>query len=193
MSTGRDPFKHCLFSTPAHAFSLAPRLRDEDVAEVEAVGASPLVSLLAGVSRSAPCLTFAPDGVTPECMFGVAPSYNFWSRGGNSGVVWLLGSKALVTTYKREFVTAGRKWADLANRKYPILYNVVDARNEVHIHWLERIGCTFVELYLEYGPQKRPFILFMRKGDTHVRTSNTRSDSNRCRCRCRGSASASPK
>lgn len=85
-------------STDSDCRLLAPRLREEDVAEVRAAnGFTPLTALTMGWLHSSPCLSIVHDGLVIG-MFGVAPSDDPLV-----GHVWLLASPEL-PSIKSEFI-----------------------------------------------------------------------------------------
>lgn len=125
-------------SVIADAYSLAPRLRAEDAAEVAKCGHDPLEDLIHGVENSRPAMTAyrESDGL-PIAMYGVVPAEPY-SR---VGVVWLLGSPELVQgAYCKQFLRECRSIVEHLNDTYPILTNVIDAANVVHVRWIEWCG-----------------------------------------------------
>jgi hypothetical protein len=42
------------------------------------------------------------------------------------------------------------------------LWNIVDARNELHIRWLKRFGFVALKKHPQVGPQGLPFFEFVR-------------------------------
>lgn len=126
-------------ATMADAESLAPRLRDADVAEISAGGGgSPMACLVHGVNHSEPAMTIyrVSDGL-PVGMYGVVPSEPF----ARVGVVWLLGTSELVREpLKHAFLRRSRRIVQLLNETYPVLTNLIDSRNILHIQWIEWMG-----------------------------------------------------
>jgi hypothetical protein len=140
----------------AHASSIAPRLRTADRDEIHAVsGQDPEAALLNGIRMSAKAITLLIDD-QPEAIFGVV------EKDKQTGIVWMLGTDELVREPKR-FWIAGKSWLTTLHMTWPVLTNYIDARNEVHIRWLERMGAKFHGTEPEFGFEKRPFRLF-----THV-------------------------
>jgi hypothetical protein len=64
--------------------------------------------------------------------------------------------------YQMKFLRRSRIYIELIQQEYPLLHNVVDARNELHIKWLKWMGFKFIQLHEEYGVEKRPFYEFIR-------------------------------
>jgi hypothetical protein len=140
---------------------LAPVMRQADIDEVKAAsGHSPEVALLMGMCHSRPAYTFLDPEGNVAGMFGVVPSTEI------SGAVWMLGGTS-VERYPITFLKNCRKWTDHLNELYPVLFNVVDERNELHIKWLKWMGFSFINKHEAYGVEQRPFYEFVRVR-THV-------------------------
>jgi hypothetical protein len=77
----------------------------------------------------------------------------------DAGLIWLLGSDELVR-YSYVFLRQCRAWITKLHARYEILWNCVDARNEVHVRWLVWCGFTILETIEEYGVERRPFYGF---------------------------------
>jgi len=112
-------------------------LRQADREEVEALtGRDAREALVESVVRSAAAWAGLANGEL-VCLFGVVPV----SLVGVTGIPWLLGSDA-VTRYGRPFLRRNRAYLREMLREFPVLRNVVDARNTVSIRWLEWLGFT---------------------------------------------------
>lgn len=124
------------------AVSLAPRLREADLREIDALGQDPLSALLGGVA-SKPGLVIVPecDLEWPLAAFGVEPA----EYGRKVGYIWMLATDELVEGHSIEFLRKSRDWVDWLNTRYSVLTNIMDARNTVHSRWLE--WCKFVFTY----------------------------------------------
>jgi hypothetical protein len=138
---------------PGDELDLVPRLRDADLREIKAAtDASPLDVLREGAEQSVPSCTIIGNYDTVAGMFGAT----------REGRVWLLGSEELVTSpLNRQFLRECRRWCDKLHDLYPLLWNVIDERNEVHIRWLKWMGFTFINKK-PYGPHGLPFLEFVR-------------------------------
>lgn len=125
-------------ATLADAHDLAPRLRADDVAEVEASGGyAPLGALLASLEASEVAFALVIDGRV-EALFGVAAP----------GVVWLLGSDVLLRR-PLALCRQARVWLPILLDRYPVLTNCVDARYRTALRLAEWLG-------FEIGPEE-PF------------------------------------
>lgn len=144
-------------STLQDALELAPRLRTRDKEEVLAAGSSsPEEALVAGVETSDICLTVDDLEGNPQLMMGVGPSHDPLM-----GYVWMLSSDFLLTQ-RKALVRHTPEFLDLFHSRYPLLTNAVDARNKVHIHWLKRVGFSFINTLHDCGPHSLPFYSFVR-------------------------------
>jgi hypothetical protein len=115
-------------------------LRRADREEVEALsGRDPRAVLVESVERSTYAWAGLADG-NLVCLFGVCPM----TLVGVTGVPWLLGSDA-VCAYSRPFLRRNRAFVHAMLKEYPVLRNVVDARNAVSIRWLRWLGFTLGE------------------------------------------------
>ena len=138
---------------------VADNMRKEDVAEVKAqTGACPKGGLLYAYFMSKPCLTTVSRHGHLMSMGGVVP------EGKNMGRIWLLGSQSMFddSIDKRWFLRSSKKTLAEMQRLYPLLFNMVDARNEVHVKWIDWLGFTFIKKHLNWGPESQMFYEFVR-------------------------------
>lgn len=112
---------------------IAENLRPEDRRELEtATGHSAVEAVFRSLASSEWAYVSRYKG-EPHAVFGVT----------SGGVIWMVGTKAIekspIATLKlaREFI------AGLLEHHYQILWNQVDARNTLHIRWLESLGFSF--------------------------------------------------
>lgn len=139
------------------AGALAPRLRAADLREIQAVTRqSPLEVLLGGIAASDPCDAVVDGDDRPLAVFGVVPGEDR-----DTGVIWLLGSDELVER-PFAFLRRSRAAIDALLGRYRTLWNVVDARNEVHVRWLRWCGFVIRRTIDDYGVERRPFYEFAR-------------------------------
>ena len=121
---------------------LAKHLRQDDVNEAAAWGKDPFAALVSGFDNSTPCLTFTDPEGNPAGMFGVVPQ-------GRWGAVWMLGTNA-IERWPITFLKRSKPWVERLNVIFPLLYNVVDERNTVHIAWLSWCGFEFAQQRMAY-------------------------------------------
>lgn len=158
-------------ATPDDARNLSPRLRDQDVAEIQASsGSSPLAALLRGVEISQWAYAVELEGEV-VALFGVAEMAPE-SATYRVGVPWLLGSDAFfqeVGTFRlhRQAI----RWLRRMHDDFPHLLNLVDCRNVDSIQWLSRLGFEFTALHPRYGAGHHPFIQFERIAESCVTPS----------------------
>lgn len=145
-------------ATEEDARYLAPRLRKEDMEEVRAnTGEDPLTALLHGLEVSTPCYAIINNTEEPVGMFGAGPL-----PVPNLGFVWMLASPGLVDI-QVPFLRQSKRWIEQMHKDVaPVLTNVVDVRNKVHIRWLKWCGFTFLRRHEDFGVEKRPFVEFVR-------------------------------
>jgi len=136
---------------------IAPRLRKADREECQAAtGKQPLEVLHAGLSLGDISLTLrSPDGDRVG-LCGVVKSYLE-----NAGVVWMCATDDIYQ-YQMTFLRNSKEALAYLGQDYSLLYNCVDARNTVHIKWLDWMGFTFINKHETYGAENRPFYEFVR-------------------------------
>lgn len=164
--------------TPAaaqDAAALAPRLRRADRRELAALGRAPLEALTEALAISDVALTLwrAPPAGPPRiaALLGAAP----WPEAPDVASPWMMGSDDLPALSKA-VVRRTRVWAARLGAGRSLLVNAVDARNALHIRWLQFAGFTFFDRLDAMGPERRPFLSFAalpnedltEKGTLHV-------------------------
>ena len=141
---------------PQDAFELAERLRIADQNEIRAaLGKDPLAVLARCPVISPVCYTVVNEHGRPVAMFGITPDRS----DPEAGIPWALGTPEL-TRNRIAFLKESRSWLKHFQQGYRKLWNYIDARNEVHIRWVTRIGFRIVERIEEFGFEKRPFYRF---------------------------------
>lgn len=151
-----------LHARPSNAFdvwAIASDMRPEDVAEVQAAGGgTPEMALLVGKNESDQCFTvYHPKYPSVSlAMFGYKAT-----EPGLCGVIWMLASNKLLT-HRCAFLRSAGWWVDKIQEELPLVYNLVDERNRLHIKWLKWMGFTFLQRHSQFGPQKLPFLEFVR-------------------------------
>ena len=134
--------------TTEAALEVASNLRPEDLREVvEGHGLDPMILLpMAAQERSAVYFT-VPDGKTAG-LAGV----------GKGGVIWMLCTPD-IQRYPITFAREAKRYVD--SREEPLLWNIVDCRNTVHLKLLSFLGFKFLRK-LRHGPYNLEFIEFCR-------------------------------
>lgn len=136
--------------------ALAPRLRQADIDEVKAAsGLDPETALILSHQVSSECFTVF-GGCNQIAMFGVKQEDN-----PSIGRIWMLGSDE-IHDHRFGFLRRSKAWVDHLQDRYPILYNYIDARNTVHIRWLQWLGFSFINEVHGYGSEQRLFYQFVR-------------------------------
>ena len=139
--------------------AVADRMRTEDINELKAgIGACPKGGLLYAYFMSKPCLTVVSRHGHLMAMAGVVPESQ------TTGRIWLLGCQSIVddSIDKRWFLRHSKQVLAQWQKTYPLLFNVVDARNEVHVKWISWLGFTFIKKHLHWGTEDRMFYEFVR-------------------------------
>jgi hypothetical protein len=144
------------YTRPTDPAIVAFDMRQADRDEVAACsGLGPQEAVEVGYRLSTECFTVeAQSNGLPLAMFG----YLLDPIGAR---VWMLGSDHLFD-YKWDFLKKSRKWVDYLQQQSPLLYNLIDQRNTVHIRWLQWLDFKFVRTVPHYGVQGLPFIEFVR-------------------------------
>ena len=133
---------------------VASEMRSEDVEEIRASGGhTPEEALRIGYRASEPCFT-AELGGRPFAMFGTGPHED------KVGWIWLLGTDD-IGTCPVSFLRWSKKMLPYLLQPYAMVWNLVDARNTVHIKWLRWLGFTLIRR-VNHGPQQLPFYEFAR-------------------------------
>lgn len=123
---------------PTDVFAVMADLRDADRDEITAlVGAEGVTDAIgSSVSSSARSWTLTDNG-HPIAVFGVAPSDM-----PGVGVPWLVGTPGILRR-RRSFMRLCAAYIPLMHTLFPVLCNIVDARNTRAIAWLHHAGFTF--------------------------------------------------
>lgn len=130
-------------------------MRPEDVAECRAYsGATPSEALLNGFKISSESYTATLKG-EPIMIFGVVPVEEM------AAAIWLLSTPE-IEDVSLTFLRESRRIISDFHDRWPVLFNYVDARNEVHLKWLRWIGFVFIARHPEFGIEKREFIEFIK-------------------------------
>lgn len=139
------------------AGQLASKLRAADLLEIKAVTHEDPYSLIRhSIVWSHPCYTIVEEKDQPLAIFGAVPDP--CTKG--LGRIWLLGSEELVLHHSYTLLRRSREWIDKLHESYSTLWNYVDARNTVHIRWLEWCGFTLLRRVEGHGVEQRLFYEF---------------------------------
>ena len=130
---------------------LAPRLRFEDKREIlDGTGLNPYQALTASFNCSDISLTIVDTKNIPVGIFGVSAD----------GAIWLLATPE-IKRIRFSFLRESRKVVNLLNKKYKILWNYVDCRNDLHLRWLKWCGFSFLRK-INHGVNQKPFYEFIK-------------------------------
>lgn len=135
------------------AFWFASRLRPEDAGEL--LRAHPdgnLWSILVNaitVSEESYTLRFGNED--PCILFGVRPI-------GPSGVIWMVGTPD-IHGHAISILREARHWFTAWKQRYSYLCNYVEARNDLHVRWLQLLGAAFPRCDLRNGEEVLVFII----------------------------------
>lgn len=155
---------HVEVATAQHAHDLAPRLRDQDLAEIRATsGEEPLAALLHSLRVSDPDMVWAAlEGDETVALFGANRITHRW------GGIWLLGSEG-IRRNKAEAWQIMRAYLAEMHLRYEVLTNFIDVRNTVSLAWLERLGFVPLQAIPDYGVEGRLFIQYAsHREEPHV-------------------------
>ena len=130
------------------AYEVASNLRPEDEREVrEGHGHIPKIHIPL-FSREGHCVYFTvPNGETAG-IAGVT----------ENGSIWMLCTPSILK-YPLTFAKEAKRFVD--NRPEPLLWNIADKRNTVHLKLLKFLGFKFLR-EVTYGPNNLTFIEFAK-------------------------------
>jgi hypothetical protein len=132
-------------ATREHAEELAPTLRAEDVAEVQACGyVDGRHALLMALERSSAAWAALLDGKV-GALFGVSVG-----PGIEDDLIWLLAG-AVFAKHPRPFMRRAKKILEQLLDYHPSLGNFIDARHAESLRWVKWLGFTVGEA-VPYGP-----------------------------------------
>jgi hypothetical protein len=80
--------------------------------------------------------------------------------GDGVGAIWLLATKDLATI-KIAFLKKCKEVVEVFHKKYRIICNFVDCRNQLHIKWLKWCGFKFINKQ-KWGVLQKPFYQFIK-------------------------------
>jgi len=130
------------------ALEVASNLRSDDLREVvEGHGLNPMILLPLAAEEGSAVYFTVPDGKTAG-LAGV----------GDDGTIWMLCTPE-IERYPITFAREAKRYVD--SREEPLLWNIVDCRNTVHLKLLKFLGFKFLRK-VTHGPNNLPFIEFCR-------------------------------
>lgn len=142
-------------AVPSDCAPIGAALREADTRELEAsLGFAGEEAVLFSLAHS-DCSYTVADQDGPFMIFGLVDSDQE-----GVGIVWLLSTDK-INDYPRTFLKFSLKWVDWCNERYPVLTNIVDLRNTLHIRWLRWLGCEFPAQH-KVGPDETLFVQFVR-------------------------------
>lgn len=144
-------------ATVEDATHIANNLREADRMECDALLALPPILVLpAAVASGRRVWTFHAHTGEPVGLFGVDPTHV-----PEVGTIWMCSTDS-INKHKHEFLVQSRPYLWALNDEFPILTNMVDARNTLHHRWLKWLGFAFLQRIEKWGARSVPFIEFAR-------------------------------
>ena len=137
---------------PGDGFSLAPRLRPADLAELRAsMGPQPAAVLL---ELSIPGNTYVAvdEHDAPQVFFGAGDP--------ECGAVAIYMVAAVgIERHAKQILQDAPHWIDVILQGNTG-HNYVDSRNTLHIRWLKRLGAVFTGAHRTFADPEVPFLKF---------------------------------
>lgn len=147
---------HARPATPDDVAYMAPRLRNADLDEIAAASGRDVTPVLQeGLAISDPCRVGVDTEGVPVVLYGCSPVSSM------TGAIWMVATDGLANV-SRPFIRQSRREVEALNAQYPLLFNYVDARNELHHRWLRWCGFTFIAKHEHHGVAGIPFYEFVR-------------------------------
>jgi hypothetical protein len=139
---------------------IAEHVREADREEVYAAsGVTVFEAITEGCALSTRAWLILDRTGLPVGVFGVAPTLT-----PGVGLPWLIAAEGAEV----EWVAVAkqtRRYLKELHEDFPVLYNWVDARNELAVGWLLWAGFSLVDGDPQYGFEGRTFIQFARVAD----------------------------
>ena len=127
---------------------VANNLRPDDRAEMEGAGHS-IISLPFGVLASDHATYFFSKEGKPAGLAGIVRLDK------NVGQIWMLCTPGIHDA-PITFVREAKKWLESIQGEYTLLWNVADARNQVHHKLLKHLGFKALRT-VAVGPKNLPY------------------------------------
>jgi hypothetical protein len=144
-------------ATASTVVNIAPLIREEDVAEVYAVSGKDVLTVLIEACQITEQVYVAVRGEALIAIFGVTPH----PTESHAGIPWMLATPEMEKHHK-DLLRIAPEYIERMHSQYPILSNMVDARNTKAINWLAWCGFSFPKRFDHYGYERRPFLQFIR-------------------------------
>lgn len=140
---------------------IAKNLRQADRMECDATLAMPPeLALPRAVRDGQRVWTFHRNDGLPVGVFGADPTPI-----PEVGIVWMVSTDE-IELHKREFLVESKPYVLALNDDFPIITNMVDARNTLHHRWLKWLGFAFLRRIDSWGARSVPFYEFARMKQT---------------------------
>jgi len=140
------------------AIALQGRLRRQDYDEVWAAHGHDPDEVLVACARYSTLLWCAEVEGVVAAVFGAAPSPLY----AGEGQPWLLGAEEVYSDMKA-FLRFPAEVIPRMQQVFPVLRNMVDARNTQSMAWLRRVGFTLADSPVPFGPFNMPFYAFYKE------------------------------
>lgn len=138
-----------------HVDAIVADVRPEDRAELWSGARSTPADAMRYGMRFSGAWTGMVDGM-PVCMFGVTPYSLLLAE----GIPWMVTTREMSRlSVQKHLLRESRLVAVGLRRRWNLLFNVVDDRNESAKRWLRWLGFTLAPA-APYGPDSLPFSLF---------------------------------
>ena len=137
-------------ATVADAVKVANNLRPEDLQEIEALGHNGL-GVVFSVLLSDVAVSFFNSQGEIAGVAGIVPD----SREG-VGIIWMLCTP-VVQSQRITFVKQAKAWLRDEQSNYRVLWNLADARNQLHHKLLKMLGFKALRS-VPAGPNNLPFL-----------------------------------
>lgn len=131
-------------------------MREIDRYEIEALGGDVADSIRYGAEKSDPCAVMTVNS-QPACIFGVLGDEH-------TAVVWMVGTD-LMDECKHQFVKRSRAIIKAMQDRFPLMSNLVSARNTKSIKWLKSVGFRVLKAR-NIGVNGEPFHVILLRGKT---------------------------
>ena len=139
---------------------MASNLRQDDLRElVEGHGHDPTQALLMASSWPSTVYFTVPDGR----IAGLAGVHE-------NGAIWMLCTNA-IQDFPHTFAKEAKRYVESLEK--PLLWNIVDKRNRIHLKLLKFLGFKFLREVI-HGPNNLPFIEFCRVRSNYSGRSDIR-------------------